>query len=132
MLGVTTHPQRRGETAVNATLSCPCAGRQAVPAGAGEDRRGLTGVRGEVYRCVKRRAGAVVAVGGAGLGGGRGGAAARLGGGAAAAGVAGRADPAGRGRLELAAAGRGGQPGPDVLPREGGGAGTQGRPSRGG
>src|ERR1700756_1063147 len=55
MLGVTTHPQRRGETAVNATLSCPCAGRQAVPAGAGEDRRALTGVRGGLYRCLTRR-----------------------------------------------------------------------------
>src|SRR3984957_7210585 len=55
MLGVTTHPQRREETAVNATLSCPGAGRQAVPAGADEDRRGLAGFRGELYRCLTRR-----------------------------------------------------------------------------
>jgi hypothetical protein len=54
MLGVTTHPQRRGETAVNATLSCPGEGRQAVPAAADEARR-LLGFRGELYRCLTRR-----------------------------------------------------------------------------
>jgi hypothetical protein len=53
MLGVTTHPQRRGETAVNATLSCPGAGRQAVAAD--EARLVLAGFRGELYRCLTRR-----------------------------------------------------------------------------
>ena len=40
---------------MNATLSCPGAGRQAVPAGADEDRRALAGFRGELYRCLTRR-----------------------------------------------------------------------------
>jgi DDE superfamily endonuclease len=40
---------------VNATLSCPGAGRQAVTAGADEARRLLAGFRGELYRCLTRR-----------------------------------------------------------------------------
>jgi hypothetical protein len=40
---------------VNATLSCPGAVRQAVPAGADEARRALAGFRGELYRCLTRR-----------------------------------------------------------------------------
>jgi hypothetical protein len=52
MLGVTTHPQRREETAVNATLSCPGAGRQAA---GDEARRVLAGFPGEFYRCLTER-----------------------------------------------------------------------------
>jgi hypothetical protein len=55
MLGVTTHPQRREETAVNATLSCRGAGRQGVPAGPDEALALLAGFRGELYRCLTRR-----------------------------------------------------------------------------
>jgi len=40
---------------VNATLSCPGAGRQAALAGADEGRRALAGFRGELYRCLTRR-----------------------------------------------------------------------------
>jgi hypothetical protein len=40
---------------VNATLSCPGAGRQAVPGGEDEARRVLAGFRGELYRCLTRR-----------------------------------------------------------------------------
>jgi len=40
---------------VNATLSCPGAGRQPALAGAGEGRRVLAGFRGEFYRCLTRR-----------------------------------------------------------------------------
>ena len=40
---------------MNATLSCPGAGRQAVPAGAGEARLLLAGFREELYRCLTRR-----------------------------------------------------------------------------
>jgi hypothetical protein len=55
MLGVTRHPQRREETAVNATLSCPGAGRQEVPGDEDEARLLLAGFRGEFYRCLTRR-----------------------------------------------------------------------------
>jgi DDE superfamily endonuclease len=54
MLGVAIHPQRRGETAVNATLSCPGAGRQAA-AGADAARLLLGRFRGELYRCLTGR-----------------------------------------------------------------------------
>jgi hypothetical protein len=40
---------------VNATLSCPGAGRQPVPAGADAARRLLAGFREELYRCLTRR-----------------------------------------------------------------------------
>ena len=40
---------------MNATLSCPGAGRQPALAGAGEGRRVLAGFRGEFYRCLTRR-----------------------------------------------------------------------------
>jgi hypothetical protein len=55
MLGVATHPQRREETAVSATLSCPGAGRQAAAAGGDAARLLLAGFRGEFYRCLTRR-----------------------------------------------------------------------------
>ena len=47
---------------MNATLSCPGAGRQAVPAGAGEAGRALAGFRGELYRCLTRRGDALFAL----------------------------------------------------------------------
>ncbi len=40
---------------MNATLSCPGAGRQAVQADGDEARRVLAGFRGELYRCLTRR-----------------------------------------------------------------------------
>ena len=40
---------------MNATFSCPGAGRQAVPAGADAARLLLAGFRGELYRCLTRR-----------------------------------------------------------------------------
>jgi hypothetical protein len=50
MLGVTAHPQRREETAVNATLSRPGAPAQLMPATAR-----LAGFRQELYRCLTSR-----------------------------------------------------------------------------
>jgi hypothetical protein len=50
MLGVATHPQRREETAVNVTLSCPGVPAQLVPA-AGR----LAGFRQELYQCLTSR-----------------------------------------------------------------------------
>ena len=47
---------------MNATLSCPGAGRQAVPAGAGDAGRALAGFRGELYRCLTRRGDALFAL----------------------------------------------------------------------
>ena len=44
---------------MNATLSCPGAGRQAAGAGAGGARRVLAGFREELYRCLARRADAL-------------------------------------------------------------------------
>ena len=40
---------------MNATLSCPGAGRQAAGAGGDEARRLLAGFRGEFYRCLTGR-----------------------------------------------------------------------------
>jgi hypothetical protein len=50
MLGVATHPQRREETAVDSTLSCPGVPVQPVPAAAR-----LAGFREELYRCLTSR-----------------------------------------------------------------------------
>src|SRR5216684_5944747 len=63
MLGVTRHPQRREETAVDTTLSCPGAGGQAVAAGAEEARRLLAGFRSGFYRCLTARPDALLALG---------------------------------------------------------------------
>jgi hypothetical protein len=54
MLGVTTHPQRREETAVPDTFSCPGGLPQSLPA-AGDAAVRLAGFRQEAYRCLTRR-----------------------------------------------------------------------------
>jgi hypothetical protein len=50
MLGVTKHPQRREETAVNATFSCPGGAAQSAGAAAR-----LAGFRQELYQCFTSR-----------------------------------------------------------------------------
>jgi DDE superfamily endonuclease len=59
MLGVTTHPQRRGETAVPDTFSCPGGLPQTFPAGTGAARELLAEFRGEFYGCLTARADAL-------------------------------------------------------------------------